>query len=91
MWIIYLNKTRTKKDQSNETEIKKDPEDFFQDFLSSLENSCLIKENKCGRNEHITDTTSLSKDIKIHLEGGPKDIRVFPDFKDSFLPRLNLL
>ena len=104
-YLDKQNKNKEKKDQSSSVSNRSkdgdisassysgqtDAEDFFQDFLSSLENSCLIKENKYGRTEHITDITSLSNDIKIHLEGGPKDIRVFPDFKDSFLPRLNLL
>ena len=66
-----------------------DAEDFFQDFLSSLETTCLIQEHKCsGKENH-----SSSETIETYLEEGPKD-PIFPDYEDyedSLLPIINLL
>ena len=83
-------KNKEKKDQSSintvgevsaslypgQTEITKDAEDFFQDFLPSLETTCLIQEHECGGNENIS--------------GGSEDT-IFTDYEDSFLPIINLL
>jgi hypothetical protein len=59
-----------------QTNIQEDPEDFFQDFLSSLETTCLLQEHVCAGNENISE--------------GSEDI-ILNDYEDSFLPIINLL
>ena len=100
-YLDKQNKNKEKKDQSSSVSNRSkdgdisassysgqtDAEDFFQDFLSSLETTCLIQEHKCSGNENI----SLSKNIGPHLEGGPKDTITLTDYEDSFLPIINLL
>jgi hypothetical protein len=90
-YLDKQNKNKEKKEQSDSLSKRSkdgeipassysgqtDAEDFFQDFLSSLESTCLIQD-------------SFSKDIGTHLEGGCEDT-ILNGYEDSFLPIINLL